>query len=309
MSKRKAIRAIVLWSSVLVAIAAVAFKFFALFDLFSSADRIVSGLCLMVALLVGLFRSTYSRDTSQLASLAVAAIFVGFGAFMLIFAAAGSTFGAVLALFFAMAALFRILQPTEMWTHPIAIAMIITMLFWIAIGADVLSYPRGWISQSSSWIASNLLDTFTVAHLRDGWLLKTINGDIDVALRTTTWFGVVPIAAMLCVPIIAGRFSFAQAMLMIVSGLLTWACLQGISAGWSAWTLAEAASDAPVQGGFGYTMWNLLTVLVCFAVPLCIARITDPIPLERSDWDYPVATYFWNFFSRFPASLSSEVVA
>ncbi len=290
-----------------VCTAALGTQFFGLLNSFSQADRAVATLLLFVAIGIGLSTSSYGDGVSRLRDLAIAATAVGLSVFSLIFALGGGTLASMIAIWFACFALFRVLQPTELWTRPAALASIIAMLLWISQDAAGISWIKSVAASASAWLSSCFLDIATVAHVRETTGILTTTGTLDLMKSVESAFGVLPLIAVVAVIAVSGRKSLSQALLMFIFAILAWNCVHGV-AGWLTVpsTGAETTAETAAAVSSISVLWSLLATILAAMIAIMTAALTEMIPIERSDWDYPVATYFWNFFSRFPASLTSE---
>ncbi len=279
-----------------------------LINAFSSADKAIAILLLLVAIAFSCYRSTYRRSRqSEFQTYAIAGGSLGISVLCFVFAVNGGMAAAILAVWFSSFTLFRLIQSTEMWTRCASIATAIAMLLWVALDGPASAWLKQTAATYSAWLASTLLDVFAIPHLREPTQLVSLNATLDFIPSAESIFGVLPLLAAVCLVVMSGRKSLFQALMMTLGGVLTWSCVQGISGWWtiSSMPLTDASTELTLLSV--PVLWSLLSILASLCSIILVEALTDYIPLERTDWDYPVATYFWNFFARFPASLTNEL--
>lgn len=279
-----------------------------LINAFSSADKAIAILLLLVSIAVSCYRSTYrvSRQ-NELQVLAIAGGSLGLALLCIVFAINGGMAAAILAVWFSSFTLLRLIQTAELWTRPASIATAIAMLLWVALDGPGSVWLKETAAAYSTWLASTLLDVFAVAHLREPTRLVSLSATLDFIPSALSIFGVIPLLAIVSLIAMVGRKSFFQALMMTIGGVLTWSCIQGISGWWTISSIVPTESPTELALLSVPMLWSFLSILASVCIVILIEATTDFIPLERTDWDYPVSTYFWNFFARFPASLTNEL--
>lgn len=301
MQKRDLAAYAILASALLCLLVCLAVRFFDLVSIFSTVDLSIACALFLAALAVGFFLSNNGLTNPSTAVLATAAIALGIGMFTTMFAVSGSELATLAAVWFSSFAAARVVLSAERWTRPGAIATISAFVFLLAFKDSFLATVKNLASQFSAWIASSLLDSVAVAHFYEKQSIKLLSGELNFDVLSNAWFGVLPVVGLVALISVSQRCSLIQSILVGLSAICTWSCMEGVYAWWNAWSGSSSLDVA----GLGI-LWNLAMLLFVVLNAFLIIALTEPIPLEREDLDYPVSTYFWNFLTRFPTSLTSD---
>jgi hypothetical protein len=292
--------------AVLCLIVCIAVRYSSIVSIFSTIDRAVACLLLLIALGVAIYRSENAITRLTASVLASSSVALGVGMFATIFAASGSDSATLAAIWFSCFAAGRLVQSSEEWTRPAACASLVALIFLLSVENSTLIAIKDATTQLATWIASILLDSAAVSHLYDIKSITLLSGELKLDALSNSWFGVLPTIGLVTLLAVCMRASLVQAILACLISLCTWSCMEGIYAWWVAWSGASSTEPLSLEIGLFGVVWNIAMFLFIALITIMVGATTDPIPLEREDLDYPVTTYFWNLFTRFPASLTSE---
>lgn len=308
MQKRKLAAYIILAIAALCLIALAGSRLSSLITVFSAIDSSIACVLLLAALVIGIVRSQNGMIQLSTSVLAASAISLGVAIFATIFGLSHSETAMLAGAWFGCFAVARLTQSTEIWTRPAAIATVVMLMFWLTVDNSFLSSMKETTSQFAAWIASSLLDSVAVPHLYEIQSIKLLNGDLQLSELSAAWFGVLPVIGVIALICLWERCSFFQSILVGLIAFCTWSCMEGVYVWWTGWAGAAGSDPVSIHVGVLGHLWNVLMLVFVVLNAFLFIALTDPIPLEREDLDYPVSTYFWNFFTRFPASLTSEPI-
>ena len=280
------------------------------------ADIGFASLWLSAAFALGLWQDRRLLGSGSPVRGIVSAVALVPAVFVLLLAVGGYAPAAAVAVWLSVFAVLNVSMQQAAWTRPVALAAWVAGVFALCTLRGRVDAFNAGVAEQTLWLSSVLLDASVVPHLRDGRTLDLIVGEVVPAARIALWDGVLPMLALSSLSIVYWRRSLVQAVLAGVAVAATWIAVQAVGT-WLVVPDVEAAAAAIAAGGgstivgsdLATLLCSLATVAAAAATALCVGHLTDPIPVPQPDWNQPVATYFWNLFMRFPASLSPDPAA
>ncbi len=269
----------------------------------TSADVLMANIWFFLAGVVGLVIANYDFDQEGIGKPIGSAVAAGIAFFLVIFAISGNSVAAALATLLGLFAVLNLILKDGTWLRAAGLATVFSATVWLTTSNELVDAFRATISGWTTWLSSMFLDSFVVPHTYVDSTLETINGVFSPDARLRAWDGVLAVIAFAMLPVVYFRWSLTQALLITVSVAVTWIFMHATASWWIVWQASGSASVVLESGTLSTVLYGLFVMFVSAIIALTIGGMTEPIYLERSDWDYPVTTYFWNFFVRFPASI------
>ena len=258
---------------------------------------------LLVAFAIGLAMNTWRVGTLSLVRLIGSSVALGIAMLTLIFAFAGSGMAATLTVCLAAFAILNVVLAAETWTRSFGLALTLSAVLWLATSPIFISGLRESIGQWTLWLTSLMLDAIVVEHLRLEAAIQTIGGDYQAQAALDSWVGIFPVLCFCVIPTILWRRSLIQYCLTAFCVILFWIVYNSVTSTWVIWGVSVNGSEVEQTNAVISFISGLVLLGCSWLVAIAVGGLSDQVPLGRSDWEYPVSTYFWNFFTQFPSSL------
>ncbi len=266
-------------------------------DWFSSEDRVLCSICVVIGLAVAFIRSTWVGEITK-ARLAFAFAMWGMAIVAIVLSLmlgrprlCGIAVGLTLAGWCTLRVLGENIQ------H----GMMLGLVFAIPTAIDAFA-ARGafeWLESIALSVTSGLADSASLCHAREGGQLIFGLGEAKRFSCVGEWDSVVSFFGIAIFCILAFRRNLVPGLLSIVFSAIVWIAVRatawvglasmGISNGiWYQWTF-----------GLEFGLFVLGAVLVV-SIDQFIAALFEPIPFEFINTDFPLFAFVWNWLCALP---------
>ncbi|HUP82383.1 MAG TPA: hypothetical protein VM260_27765 [Pirellula sp.] len=266
-------------------------------DWFSSVDRVICSICVLVGLIVAFIRSAWQGEQSTgrfviaafLFSLAVVTIGMSFsfGRPKL----SGIACGLILAAWCSLRILGENVQHS----------MMLGSVFAIPSAVDAMD-ARGtfkWLESVAINVTSGLADAAEQAHVREGTRLIFGLGVADRFSCVGKWDSVVSFLGIGVFCVLAFRRNLLSGLVAISMAAIVW-----ISVRASAWVVLAwmgIRNGIWYEWSFGFEVGIfLLGAFLVISIDQLFSAMLEPIPMEFINTDFPLFAFLWNWLSGLP---------
>ncbi len=266
-------------------------------DWFSSVDRVICSVCLLIGLIVAFGRSTWQGEQTRsriiFAGLlfGLAAISIGSSYYLARPKLSGIACGLILAAWCSL----RILG--ESYQHSLSFGL----GFFIPSSIDALA-ARGafdWLESIAISVTSGLADLAEQANVREGEKLIFGLGVADQFSSLGTWDSVLSLFGIAVFCILSFRRNFLPGVVAIAMAALVWIAVRG-----AAWAVLIWLGN---RNGIWYD-WTLgleiglflLGATLVFSIDQYFSALLEPIPSEFINLDFPFFAMVWNWLCGLP---------
>ena len=267
-------------------------------DWFSSVDRIICSVCVLVGLIVAFFRSDWLGEPSR--SRLIFALFLwclaGLTIFISFFLERPRLSGIACGLSLAAWCTMRILG--ESVQH----SLFLGMVFWIPSATDAFAARGAFDSLESVAIkvTSGLADAAEQSHVREGERLIFGLGVADRFSCVGKWDSVVSFFGIAMFCILAFRRNLLAGFVAISMAALVWIAVRATAWVGLAWMGIRNGIWYEWSFGFELGLFVLGAVLVV-SLDQLISALLEPIPFEFINTDFPLFAFIWNWVCGLPS--------
>ena len=267
-------------------------------DWFSSIDRVICSVCVLVGLIVAFFRSDWLGEPSR--SRLIFALFLwclaGLTIFISFFLERPRLSGIACGLSLAAWCTMRILG--ESVQH----SLFLGMVFWIPSATDAFAARGAFDSLESVAIkvTSGLADAAEQSHVREGERLIFGLGVADRFSCVGKWDSVVSFFGIAMFCILAFRRNLLAGFVAIAMAALVWIAVRATAWVGLAWMGIRNGIWYEWSFGFELGLFVLGAILVVSLDQLTSAFL-EPIPFEFINTDFPLFAFMWNWVCGLPS--------
>ncbi len=266
-------------------------------DWFSSVDRVICSVCLLIGLIVAFCRSTWQGEQTRsriiFAGLlfCLAAIVIGSSFYLARPKLSGIACGLILAAWCSV----RILG--ESYQHSLSLGL----GFFVPSGVDALA-ARGafrWLESIAISVTSGLADAAEQANFREGEKLIFGLGVADRFYCLDKWDSALSLFGIAMICILSFRRNFLPGIIVLAMSTLVWIAVRG-----SAWAVLIWLGN---RNGIWYE-WTfgleiglfLLGAMLVVSIDQFFSALLEPIPFEFINLDFPLFAMVWNWLCGLP---------
>lgn len=264
---------------------------------FSSVDRFLCSICVIVGLAVAFIRSNWEGEISKtrfafafaMWGLALVAILVSLllGRPRL----CGIAVGLALAAWCTMRVLGENIQ------H----GMMLGLVFAIPTAIDAFA-ARGafdWLESIALHVTSGLSDSASLSHVREGGQLIFGKGVADRFSCVGEWDSVVSFFGIAIFCILAFRRNLVPGLLAIIMSAIIWIAVRATA--WVALAWFGVSNGLKYEWSFGLEVGLfVLGALLVISIDQFISTLFEPIPFEFINTDFPLFAFVWNWLCALP---------
>jgi hypothetical protein len=266
-------------------------------DWFSSVDRVVCSVCVLIGLFVAFVRSDWAGECS------LRRLILGL---LLFFAAATVIFlsyylgrpkmsGIACGLILAGWCTLRILGETV--HHSLSLGLVFAIP--AAIDAIAARGAFGWLETQAITLTSGVADAAEQSHVREGNRLIFGLGVADQFTCLGKWDGVVSFFGIAIFCVLAFRRSLVSGALTMVMSVVVWIAVRGVA--WVALAWLGNRNGVWYDWSTGLEIGLFLIALVLVAsIDQFFSALLEPIPFEFINADFPLLAYLWNWTCGLP---------
>ena len=267
-------------------------------DWFSSVDRVICSVCVVVGLMVAFFRSDWRGESSRsgliialsMWCLAALAIWISFSYERP--RLSGIACGLSLAAWCTMRILGENVQHSLM----------LGLVFWIPTAIDAFASRGAFDSLESIAInvTSGIADAAEQSHVREGDRLIFGLGVADRFSCVGKWDSVVSFFGIALFCILAFRRNFLAGVVAIAISALVWIAVRASAWVGLAWLGIRNGIWYEWSFGFELGLFVLGAILVV-SLDQFTSALLEPLPLEFINTDFPLFAFVWNWLCGLPS--------
>lgn len=267
-------------------------------DWFSSVDRVICSVCVVVGLIVAFYRSDWQGESSRSRLIIALSLWclAGLAIWMSFSLARPRLSGIACGLSLAGWCTMRILG--ENVQH----SLMLGLVFWIPTAIDAFASRGAFDSLESIAInvTSGIADAAEQSHVREGERLIFGLGVADRFSCVGKWDSVVSFFGIALFCILAFRRNLLAGFVAIAMSAFVWIAVRASAYVGLAWLGIRNGIWYDWSFGFELGLFVLGTILVVSLDQLTSALL-EPIPFEFINTDFPLFAFVWNWLCGLPA--------
>jgi hypothetical protein len=266
-------------------------------DWFSSVDRVICSVCVLIGLFVAFVRSDWNGEISKRRLVLGLSFFIAGAIVIFLSNSLGrpKMTGIGCGLILAGWCTFRILGETV--HHSLALGLV----FAIPAAIDAIA-ARGaflWLETQAITLTSGLADAVEQSHVREDNKLIFGLGVADQFECLGRWDSVVSFLGIAVFCVLAFRRSLVSGALTLALSGIVWIAVRG-----TAWVILAWLGNRNgvwYEWSAGLEVGLFLTALVLVvSIDQFLSVLLEPIPFEFINADFPLFAYLWNWMCGLP---------
>lgn len=266
-------------------------------DWFSSVDRSICSVGVIVGLIVAFFRSTWWGEPSGQRIAFAVSLWCLAGLVICMSLLLGRPKFSVVACGLILAAWSTMRILGEGYQHSLALGLV----FGIPSAIDALTV-RGafdWLESVAVSVTSGLADAAGQPNVVEGDKIIFGQGVADKFSCIGEWDSLLSLVGVSAFCILAFRRNLLAGLVTIAFSAIVWIALRGSA--WVALAWLGSGNDIWYEWTFGLEVGLiLLGAILVFSVDQFFSAMLEPIPFEFVNTDFPLFTFVWNWLCGLP---------
>ena len=266
-------------------------------DWFSSVDRVICSICVLVGLIVAFIRSGWLGEQSTERFVIAAILFSLAGVTIWISFSLGrpKLSGIACGLILAAWCSLRILG--ENVQH----SMMLGLVFAIPSAIDAMD-ARGafeWLESVAINVTSGLADAAEQSHVREGSRLIFGLGVADRFSCVGKWDSVVSFLGIAVFCVLAFRRNLLSGLIAVAMAAIVWISVR--ASAWVGMAWMGIRNGIWYEWSFGFEVGLfLLGAFLVISIDQFFSAMLEPIPFEFINTDFPLFAFIWNWLCGLP---------
>lgn len=266
-------------------------------DWFSSVDRVICSVCVLIGLIVAFYRSAWPGEQSTV-RFAIAALLLSLAGVTIWMSfslgrpkLSGIACGLILAAWCSMKILGENVQHS----------MMLGLVFAIPSAIDAMD-ARGafeWLESVAINVTSGLADAAEQSHVREGDRLIFGLGVADRFSCVGKWDSVVSFFGIAVFCVLAFRRNLLSGLIALAMAAIVWIAVR--ASAWVGLAWMGIRNGIWYEWSFGFEVGLfLLGAFLVISIDQFFSAIFEPIPFEFINTDFPLFAFIWNWLCGLP---------
>ena len=266
-------------------------------DWFSSVDRIICSVCVLIGLIVAFFRSTWEGNLTRprIAFACVLCCMAGVLICISYFVGRPKLSGIACGLILAAWCSMRILG--ESYQHRLALGLVFAIPS--AIDAVAARGAFSWLESVAVSVTSGLADATDQSHVREDDKLIFGPGVANNFSCLGKWDSLLSFFGISVFCILAFRRNLVAAIVAVTLSALVWIAVRGSAWVTLVWLGNQNGDWYEWSPGFEIGLFFFGALLVV-SIEQLFSALLEPIPFEFINTDFPLFAIGWNWLSGLP---------